>query len=175
MSETWWTRSGGAAAIAAARTEHLAALLKFVRAHSALYRDRWSDVPKDAPLEALPVVTKRELMDDFDRWVTEPSLTRAGVEAFLADRAHIGERHLGRYAVWKSSGTSGEPGIFVQDAAALSTYDAMIAVQLGAARLGGNTAQPAHPMLQAAGRSDACQQRRTGHAGRTRIGRPGAV
>jgi len=136
MSETWWTRSGGAAAVAAARAEHLAALLKFARAHSAHYRDRWCDVPADAPLEAFPVVTKSELMADFDRWMTEASLTRAGVEAFLADRAHIGERFLGRYAVWKSSGTSGEPGIFVQDAAALSTYDAMIAVQLGAARLG---------------------------------------
>ena len=136
MSETWWTRSGGAPAIASARAEHLAALLKFVRAHSAHYRDRWRDVPAGAPLETFPVVTKCELMDEFDRWVTEPSLTRAGVEAFLADRAHIGERFLGRYAVWKSSGTSGEPGIFVQDAAALSTYDAMIAVQLGAARLG---------------------------------------
>ena len=136
MSETWWTRSGGAAAVAAARAEHLTALLKFARAHSAHYRDRWCDVPADAPLEAFPVVTKSELMADFDRWMTEASLTRAGVEAFLADRAHIGERFLGRYAVWKSSGTSGEPGIFVQDAAALSTYDAMIAVQLGAARLG---------------------------------------
>jgi phenylacetate-coenzyme A ligase PaaK-like adenylate-forming protein len=136
MSETWWTRSGGAAAIAAARGEHLAALLKFVRAHSAHYRDRWRDVPAGAPLEAFPIVTKSELMADFDGWVTEASLKRAGVETFLADRAHIGERLLGRYAVWKSSGTSGEPGIFVQDAAALSTYDAMIAVQLGAARLG---------------------------------------
>jgi putative adenylate-forming enzyme len=136
MSETWWTRSGGATAIASARAEHLAALLKFVRAHSAHYRDLWRDVPTNAPLEALPVVTKSELMADFDNWVTEASLTRAGVEAFLADRAHIGERLLGRYAVWKSSGTSGEPGIFVQDAAALSTYDAMIGVQLAAARLG---------------------------------------
>ena len=89
------------------------------------------------PADALPVVTKSELMADFDRWVTDRSLTRAGVENFLADRAHIGERYLGRYAIWKSSGTSGEPGIFVQDSAALSTYDAMIAVQLGAARLGG--------------------------------------
>ena len=140
MSETWWTRSGGATAIASARAEHLAALLKFVRAHSAHYRERWRDVPAGAPLEAYPVVTKSELMGDFDRWVTEASLARAGVEAFLADRAHIGERFLGRYAVWKSSGTSGEPGIFVQDAAALSTYDAMIAVQLGAARLGGRYA-----------------------------------
>lgn len=136
-SETWLTRSGGAGAIAAAGAEHLAALLEFVRMHSAHYRHRWRGVPVSATLAMLPVVTKSELMADFDRWVTDRSLTRTGVDAFLADRAHIGERYLGRYAIWKSSGTSGEPGIFVQDSAALSTYDAMIAVQLGAARLGG--------------------------------------
>src|SRR4030095_13355729 len=42
--------------------------------------------------------------------------------------------------VWRSAGTSGEPGILVQDTAALSVYDAMIGVQLGAARLGGRYA-----------------------------------
>jgi putative adenylate-forming enzyme len=140
MSETWWTRSGGADAVATARAEHLASLLAFVRTRSAHYRDRWSEVPANASLQAYPVVSKSELMADFNAWVTDPSISRAGVEAFLADRAHIGQRYLGRYAVWKSSGTSGEPGIFVQDTAALSVYDAMIGVQLGAARLGGRYA-----------------------------------
>jgi len=135
LSETWWTRTGGASAIAAARNERLATLLSFVRANSPHYRDAWRKFPARAPLEALPVVTKRDLMGDFDRWVTDPQLTRTGVEGFLADRAHIGERHLDRYAVWKSSGTSGEPGVFVQDGAALATYDALIGVQLGAAGL----------------------------------------
>jgi len=133
MSETWWTRHGGAGAVDAASAERLSSLLDFAREHSPHYRDRWRHVPKGAPLEAYPVVTKRELMADFDRWVTDPRLKRAGVEAFLADRARIGARHLGRYAVWKSSGSSGEPGIFVQDGAALATYDALIGVQMGAA------------------------------------------
>jgi putative adenylate-forming enzyme len=136
LSETWWTRSGGTEAIAAARNERLGALLAFVRANSPHYRDAWRRLAADAPLEALPVVTKRELMGDYDRWVTDPQVTRSGVGTFLADRAHIGERHLDRYAVWKSSGTSGEPGVFVQDGAALATYDALIGVQLGAAGLG---------------------------------------
>jgi putative adenylate-forming enzyme len=136
MSETWWTRHGGAGAVDAARAERLTSLLDFVRERSPHYRDLWRPVPRNAPLEAFPVVTKRELMADFDRWVTDPQLTRAGVEAFLADRTRIGLRHLGRYAVWKSSGSSGEPGIFVQDGAALATYDALIGVQLGAAGLG---------------------------------------
>ena len=104
--------------------------------NSPHYREAWRARPADAPLQALPIVTKRELMADFDRWVTDPKLTRAAVEDFLADRTHIGEKLLDRYAVWKSSGSSGEPGVFVQDDAALATYDALIGVQLGAARLG---------------------------------------
>src|SRR5256712_5752160 len=66
MSETWWTRSGGAAAVAAARAEHLAPPLKFVRAHSPHYRDRWRDLPAGAPLAKFPVVTKTELLARFD-------------------------------------------------------------------------------------------------------------
>ena len=54
----------------------------------------------------------------------------AGIEAFLADRKHIGERYLDRYVVWKSSGSTGTPGIYVQDADALATFDALMAVHL---------------------------------------------
>ena len=38
--------------------------------------------------------------------------------ASSAERAHIGERFLDRYLVWMSSGSTGEPGIYVQDAGA---------------------------------------------------------
>ncbi len=83
----------------------------------------------------MPVVTKRELMTRFDDWVTDPAVTRAGVEAFLGDRTNIGERYLNRYIVWKSSGSTGEPGIYVQDPDALTTFDALMAVHLDPARM----------------------------------------
>ena len=54
-----WTRFFGAAAIAAAREQRCAALLRHARAHSPFYRDLWRDVPASAPqLADLPVVTK---------------------------------------------------------------------------------------------------------------------
>ena len=74
-------------------------------------------------------------MQRFDDWVTDPRVTRAGVDAFIADREQIGERFLGRYVLWKSSGTTGEPGIFVQDADALAVCDALITAQSDAAGL----------------------------------------
>jgi phenylacetate-coenzyme A ligase PaaK-like adenylate-forming protein len=54
----------------------------------------------------------------------------SGVEAFLDDRDHIGERYLDRYVIWKSSGSTGTLGIYVQDADALATFDALMAVHL---------------------------------------------
>jgi len=42
--------------------------------------------------------------------------------------------------IWKSSGSTGEPGIFVQDATALSTYDALLHAQLQSAALAGRYA-----------------------------------
>lgn len=127
-TEIWWTRSAGRAAIDTARRFRLDALVEFARVRSPFYRDAWRHLPARRPrLADLPVVTKAALMARFDDWVTEPDVTQAAVEAFLADRRRIGERFLDRFVVWKSSGSTGVPGIFVQDDEALATFDALIA------------------------------------------------
>ncbi len=138
MTEIWWTRNAGRSAIDAARASRASSLIAFAREHSPVYQRAWRDLPqRELALAEVPVATKREVMAHFDDWVTDSRVDRAGIEAFLADRTHIGERYLGRYIVWKSSGSTGEPGIFVQDEIALATYDALIAVQLAGARLAG--------------------------------------
>ena len=68
-------------------------------------------------------------MDRFDDGVTDPCLTLAGVRAFVADPARIGTPCLGHYTVWESSGSGGEPGLYVQDAAAMAVYDALEALR----------------------------------------------
>jgi len=76
-------------------------------------------------LDALPVFRKRELMANFDACVTDPAVHLADLQAFVADPALIGTPFLDRHAVWHSSGSSGEPGMFVTDEAALAVYDAL--------------------------------------------------
>jgi phenylacetate-coenzyme A ligase PaaK-like adenylate-forming protein len=141
MWTIWWTRNAGKAAIDAARRDRFNALVQFARRRSPVYRDAFRGVT-EGRLDSteLPVMTKRALMSRFDDWVTDPAIKRTGVEAFLKDRNHIGDRYLGRYVIWKSSGTTGEPGIYVQDDDALGIYDALIAVQLASPHLIGNCA-----------------------------------
>ena len=76
-------------------------------------------------LESLPSVSRQALMAHFDDWVTDPTLTLAGLQAFTADSGRIGQPYLGKYLVWESSGTSHQPGIFVQSAQAMAVYDAL--------------------------------------------------
>lgn len=131
MGEIGWTRAAGKQAVDDARRRRFNALVRFARHQSPFYRDACRGLPeRDLDPGELPVVTKPNLMARFDDWVTDPEIHLPAVEAFVADREHIGERYLDRYVVWKSSGSTGEPGIYVQDASALATFDALMAVHL---------------------------------------------
>lgn len=82
--------------------------------------------------QTLPVIDKAQAMAHFDDWVTDRAVTLDGVRAFLADPARIGDDYLGKYAVWSSSGTSGHPGIFLHDGAALATYAVLTSLRMDA-------------------------------------------
>jgi len=136
MGEIWWTRAAGKEAVDAARRRRFNALVRFARSQSPFYRDTYRGLSEcDLDPSELPVVTKPSLMARFDDWVTDREIHLPAVEAFVADREQIGERYLDRYIVWKSSGSTGEPGIYLQDASALATFDALMAVHLDPLRL----------------------------------------
>lgn len=120
------TRWAGVEAVARARRSRIGELIRYARERSVWFGRRCAGLPADVGLERMPVTRKAELMARFDEWVTDPAVSRAAVESFFADRSRIGERFLGRYVAWRSSGTSGEPGYFVHDGRAVAVYDALI-------------------------------------------------
>lgn len=125
--DIWRAARAVPSAVANRQGKRLAALVAFARTHSAFYRALYRDVPDDIrDTSVLPVVTKPDLMAHFDQWVTDPRVTRAGVETFVANVDLVGKRYLSRYAVWTTSGTTGRPGIFVHDRRAVSIYAALI-------------------------------------------------
>ncbi|HXX83524.1 MAG TPA: AMP-binding protein [Casimicrobiaceae bacterium] len=130
-SEVYWTRRAGIAAVNAARRRRFDALVAHARAHSPLYRATYRSLPATGLSPAdLPIVTKATLMANFDAWVTDPKVRLNDVVRFLGDHDHVGELYLDRYLVWKSSGSTGTPGIYVQDADAIATYDALVTAQV---------------------------------------------
>ena len=113
------------------RDARLAALLAAAFNESPFYRQRRPGRGTALPrLDQVAPVEKAELMQHFDDWATDRQISRAGVDAFLREPAHLGDAYLGRYLVWTSSGTTGEPGIFVQDEQSLAAFDALDALRL---------------------------------------------
>jgi len=112
------------------RARRLERLLQTCVTRSPLYRKclRGLD-PASAQLHDLPVAHRARLMRQFDQWVTDSSIRLAELRSFVNRPELIADAYQGRYIVWQSSGTSGEPGIFVQDAAAMAAYDSLEAVR----------------------------------------------
>jgi phenylacetate-CoA ligase len=107
---------GGPEAIASRQQARVADLVTTAQACSPYFRTRYRHLPaRVTDARQLPPVTKPEMMAHFDDWVTDPAVTRAGVEAFVADKSLIGQPYLGRYMVWTTSGTSGVPAMVVAD------------------------------------------------------------
>ncbi|MFM9916745.1 MAG: phenylacetate--CoA ligase family protein [Rhizobacter sp.] len=128
--DVWSSVDLSASALLQRQSIRLAGLLESAVNHSPLYRGIAGHMDsRRLSLDDFPVVTKTQLMQRFDEWVTDPDLHLDELRRFIADRELIGEDHLGRYQVWESSGSSGEPGVFVQDAHALATYDALEALR----------------------------------------------
>ena len=116
----------GPEALAGLQAVRLRKLLSHAKAASPLYRRLLDGIDADrANLRELPVTHKRDLMAQFDEWVTDPRLRLADVQRFMADGTRIGEPGPHGYMVWQSSGSSGEPGVFVQDDMAMAVYDAL--------------------------------------------------
>lgn len=149
LGEAWSVSWRGRQAIELARRQRLSGLLAHARTHSPWYRECFAALPAGEPqLEQLPVQTKAGLMARFDDWVTDPAIRLAEVERFIADPARVGELFLGRYLLWTSSGSTGRPGIFVQDRDALAVYDALLSARFPA----GSTAPSPFAILGRGGR-----------------------
>lgn len=70
------------------------------------------DIKRCVPSD-FPVLTKTELMKNFDRIATDHSIKKDTVERFLANSMDTEERYLGKYRVLHTSGSSGEMGYFI--------------------------------------------------------------
>jgi len=89
----------------------LQACREYAYAHSPFYR-RFHQGLTDYPLHELPVLTKAMLMEHFDELVTDRVIHLEDVRQYMADPGGQ-ERFLNRYRVMATSGSTGQPGVFL--------------------------------------------------------------
>lgn len=97
----------------------------WARTHSRFYKELYAGLPDDGDPSELPTTSKPELMAHFEDWVTDTEVRIAALRRLVSDPDRIGESYLGRYTVATTSGTTGEPGIFLIDKRSLAATSAM--------------------------------------------------
>jgi len=106
--------------LAAHQRDRLRALLARAIAGSPFHAGRLRGVDPDrfelADLARLPVMTKTDMMENFDAATTDRRLTRDLVERHLARSVTDPSLLFGEYVVLVSGGSSGQRGLFVQTA-----------------------------------------------------------
>ncbi len=125
-ADVQWAGCGPPAALIWRQRQRLDDLMRAAQ-RSAFYRERFAR--HGTHFEDQPPVAKAELMARFADWVGDPALALPALRAFVADPQRVGEAYAGRYTVWESSGSSGVPGLFVQDEGAMAVYDALEALR----------------------------------------------
>lgn len=86
---------------------------QYAYAHSPFYQ-RFHQGLLDSPLQALPVLTKEIIMENFDDLVTDRAVHLHDVQEYMA-QADGTRLFLDRYRVMGTSGSTGRPGIFLYD------------------------------------------------------------
>lgn len=104
------------AALEAGQVRRFRSLVADAQRHSPYYADLIREHridPARCVAQDFPVLTKRQVIDNFDAMVTDRRITRQGVLDFLATSKDPNDLYLGRYNVVHTSGSSGEIGCFV--------------------------------------------------------------
>ena len=110
--------------------DRLRALLATASRRSAFHRRRLAGIDPArfelADLPSLPVMTKAELMADFDAVSCDPRLTREAAEQALSATGSEPRPLPGGYLCLATGGSSGQRGIFAYDQAGAAEFASLI-------------------------------------------------
>ncbi|WP_366522831.1 AMP-binding protein [uncultured Planococcus sp.] len=117
----------------ALQQKRLARLVQHAR-RSPYFKTKLSHVNGPLSLADLPLTQKKELMANFDDWLTDRSLSKQDVERFMENPDNIGRKLNGRYLVNTTSGSTGHPAIVLYDNATMNVVSAIAVLRAVAKR-----------------------------------------
>lgn len=125
----------------AVQQQRLRELVAYVREHSPYLAARYAGLPEDFSLTDLPVITKQDIVENYDDYVTDRRLKKSDVLEYVnRDPSKDMSLLLGEYTALRTSGSTGEPLPMVRD-----DYHNKIHGQMMAQRLLTGVDKEAHP------------------------------
>lgn len=109
-------------------------LISYVKENSPYFKEQYRNITLDTPLEEFPVTNKLEMNRHFDEWLTDRNITKQKVETFMEDLENVGRKLEGRYLVYTTSGSTGNPCVVLYDNTTVNVSSAIGVVRSFARR-----------------------------------------
>ncbi len=109
------------------RRKRLKRLVEYARNNSEYFRNLYEGIGENYTLEDLPPTNKVEMMKNFDSWVTDSDVTMKKIEDFMKSLDNVGRMFNGKYLVFKTSGSTGNPAIVLYDKKNINVSSAVAA------------------------------------------------
>lgn len=114
--------------------DRLKELVRYARENSLFYKGLYKNIGEGFSLEDLPPVSKPELMANFDHVVTDRHVTMERIDEFCTDPDHVGRMLDGKYLVFRTSGSTGNPAVVLYDKNCIDISSAVAAFRTFARR-----------------------------------------
>ena len=95
--------------------ERLKKMVCFAQQNSPYYAALYQNIGEDFSLQDLPTVSKQELMANWNDWVTDRNVSLEEVQSFMDNLDHIGRMWKGKYLIYTTSGSTGNPLVSLCD------------------------------------------------------------
>lgn len=109
----------------ALQQKRLRELVSYAKENSPYFSKLYNNIGEDFSLSELPVTNKKALMENFDSWLTDRSITRVMVDEFMSDISNVGSLLAGKYLVYTTSGSTGNPCIMLYDESTVNVSSAI--------------------------------------------------
>lgn len=107
------------------QNRRLRELVAYAKANSPYYAELYNNVGDSFSLTDLPTTNKIAMMEHFDDWMTDRSITRKKVDDFMADLSNVGKKLDGKYLVYTTSGSTGNPCVVLYDETTVNVSSAI--------------------------------------------------
>lgn len=100
-------------------------LVAYAKANSPYYKELYKEIGETFSLTDLPATNKVALMENFDNWMTDRNVTKKKVDHFMSDLSNVGKKMDGKYLVYTTSGSTGNPCVVLYDEATINVASAI--------------------------------------------------
>lgn len=95
--------------------KRLKKLVAYARKNSPYYRELYNNIGEDFALSELPPTSKPEIMANFDSVLTDSAVTMRRIDEFTENIDNVGRMIDGKYLIFKTSGSTGNPAVVLYD------------------------------------------------------------